>query len=185
MDNQVINDLIFEIEQIKEQLDDEIDNQESIINDSLQEDEPDLDDYYDISYDIYETLFRIFNYKTVVQSELHVQWKEYFHCLYEHCVIDYDSEQFFHFIVKSFDLFTPPEELSPSDPCYDIVRTLKNLFDKLKVEHIHITKQLLTPADYMTYRVERGMKHFQMIQHRNHLITRKNAMEGILKWSKR
>ena len=183
--NQVVDDLVFEIESIKERLDDEINSQESIINESLQEDEPDLDDYHDISYDIYETLFRVFNYKTVVQSELHVKWKEYFHCLYEHCVVDYDSEQFFYFILKSFDLFTAPDDLPPSDPCYHIVHTLQELFDKLKVEHINITRQLLTPTDYMTYRVERGMKHFQMIKHRNHLINHKGAMEGILKWSKR
>jgi hypothetical protein len=167
-DNQVIDNLIFEIEQVKDTMD---------VNEFLQDDEPDLDDYHQITYDIYETLFRVFDYTTTIKTIEHVHWKEYFHCLYEHCVIDYDSEQFFHFILKSFDLFEPPVDLAPADPCYDIVNTLTALFDKLKTEHIQISKQLLTPSDYMKYRIERGTKHFNMIRQRA-------VMESILNWSR-
>ena len=184
-DNPVIDNLVYEFGEMKDHLDDDIDALESEINTSLNEPEADLDEYYDITHDIHEVLFRIFNYKTAVQTDLHVQWKEYFHCLYEHCVIDYDSEQFFHFALKSFDLFEPPTDIDSTDSCYVIVQTLKELFDRLKQEHTRITGHLMTPQKYKEFRLNKGRRHLEMIQTHRSLRQQLDKLDGVLEWSKR
>lgn len=181
VDNPVVDDLVFEIGTIKKQLDEKIEVQESIINNSLIDPCVDMDDYFDITCDIQDTLFVAFNYKDVIKTEEHIQWKEYFNCLYEHCVIDYDSEQMLWFTYKCFDMFEPPVELEFTDPCYIVVKTIKDLFGKLKEEHHNILSQLMPPSEYREYRLERGRIHLEMVQKRDELVRQRDAYETAIK----
>jgi len=181
--NPIINNLIYEIQKMKDQLDVDIEAQEAAINRSLPDPVVDLDDYFGITCEIHEVLFSDFSYKTDIKTDEHIQWKEYFNCLYDHCVIDYDSEQFFHFTLSGFTLFDPPEPLEPGDICYGTVQTLRELFDKLHTEHRRVVSLLKSPSEYMKFRLSKGRSHLDMITRRDHLVRRRNSLVEIIKWS--
>lgn len=181
----IISNMISEIEKIKDHLDEQIENQDTNINESLRDPAVDIGEYLDITYDINDILRSGFSYKTYIKTDEHVKWKEYFNCLVEYCVLDCDTEHFFHYTIKGFDMFEQPEELHCDDPCYDMVNNLKELFIKLKDEHNNILTRLMSPHDYLNFRFDKGRKHREMFRRRDRLFHKRNLLEDVMNWSRR
>jgi hypothetical protein len=154
-DDPVIQNILFDIGKIRGTINESI---KSVTNrlvharSSLRS----VADFNDIKYiDTYEydrvldevgnLLFDEIPYNTIL-TRPHIEWKEYFHGLYDLVVFPYHNDRTHGMIViqesyKYFDVLKKPEPLSLFDPYYARFRNCEDLFNKLKMEH----KKLMMP----------------------------------------
>ena len=108
---------------------------------------PNMRKYDQIVVEISDLLFDDMAYHTLRTKE-HIEWKEYFHGLYELVVFPYQSDrthymQMINEIYKYYDVLKRPETcLEPCDPMYVHVKSCIDLFGRLKNEH----KKCLIPG---------------------------------------
>jgi len=95
--------------------------------------------YEDIADEISHVLFDVIDYNRVTTRQ-QVEWKEYFHGLYEMVIIPYHEDhtyriQMIQEIFKYFDILKEPPPLEPNDPLYVHMSHCRDLFARLKREH--------------------------------------------------
>ena len=114
---------------------------------------PNCKKYDEIVNDISTLLFDDISYNRTTTNE-QIEWKEYFHGLYDLVVFPYHSDkthyiQMVNEIYKYFTVLKPPEKhLEPGDPLYVDIEMCNDLFRHLKVEH----KKMMVPKLFRKFR---------------------------------
>ena len=88
---------------------------------------------------IAQELFDLFNWNRV-RTHLHVEWKEYFHMMYD--LLVYDIDDYDHTtevlmaraVIEYHDFLERPDNVPYSDPMYSIISSIDSLFRDLKRE---------------------------------------------------
>ena len=133
--NTIIEDVIFEIVQLKDKLEKEVDDIKSdyeftqkIKNTKCQNFS---NKFWRLTDEISTELFDEFSYSDAATTEGEVEWKEYFHCVYD-VVIPDDGEIYNHHIWNM--LPQPPNDLDNTHNCWPIIKSIRRKFEYLKIE---------------------------------------------------
>lgn len=100
----------------------------------------DMKQYNRILKDLSNQLFDVF-LRSLITNEYQAEWKEYFHSVYELCVIDaHQLDSLFLSVVlkdtyKYWDLIPQPCKLKQTDKLYPLVSNILELFYDLRYEH--------------------------------------------------
>jgi hypothetical protein len=134
--NTVIENAIFEIEQLRHKVSIEIGDlqEEYKILKKIKDAEVYSNrsqKFYNIIDDISTELFDDFLYSESIETDGQVEWKEYFHCLYDAVVPD-DREPYDKLIWTIVP--SPPKELDTNDKMYPLVTSIKRKFEALRKE---------------------------------------------------
>jgi len=103
---------------------------------------PNTSRYNQIIDELSELLFDEITYSRIVTC-LHVEWKEYFHSLYDLVVIAHHHDRT-HYIqminetYKYYGALEKPAALSPRDSLYVDFKSCEDLLEKLKQEHARL-----------------------------------------------
>jgi cell shape-determining protein MreC len=139
-----------------------------------------------------EELFELFNWNRI-RTSLHVEWKEYFHMLYE--ILVYDEGDYDYSIkvimaravVEYHDYMEPPERVPYNDPMFAIISSIDSLFRDLKREQAIVAERLSDLKDVL-----RAMKRkstdiqcelVEMQKHVRELERDNKKYAQILRWS--
>lgn len=147
--NPILCNVIFDIERENRELDSKI----HILNTRIRNYSRNLNDLHDfktikvpntsryneIIDEVSDLLFDEITY-SLITTNLHVEWKEYFHSLYDLVVFSHHHDRT-HYIqminetYKYYGALEKPAALSPMDPLYVMFKSCEDLFEKLKQEH--------------------------------------------------
>ena len=100
----------------------------------------DMKRYNRILKDLSNQLFDVF-LRSLITNEYQAEWKEYFHAVYELCVVDsHQLDDMFLSIVlketyKYWELIPQPCKLKQTDKLYPLVSNILELFYDLQYEH--------------------------------------------------
>lgn len=180
----IIENVIFEADQIRNQLEDELclhfGKKPKRVSRKI-----DMKGYNAIVGSISTELFDVFTYPDMIRTPEHVQWKEYFHTLYEFIVVDGEESDYLVLdTIKHHNEIEPPQPLEHNDPCYPTVTYINNLFKSLKAEqermasHVCIKKDVEEGVDY-------GMRMLGWTQEWTAIHDRLSVYNRILDWSMR
>lgn len=133
--NVVIENVIFEVDQLKERIEKEIEDlhedfkfTQKIKNSKVQNFS---NKFWKLTAEISSELFDDFSYSGVTTTDGEVEWKEYFHTVYDAVVPD-DTQVYIH---QVWDVLPePPCKLDINNRCWSLVRRIQNKFDQLKIE---------------------------------------------------
>ena len=134
--NTVIENVIFEVDQKKDQLLVEIadlcDEYKSIQKTKNKKAAKNTSEMFDdIVFEISSKLFDSLTYSDIIHTNDEVDWKEYFHCVYD-CVVPDENTPYNHGL---WDVLPEqPKELDDDSPCKTIINDIKEGFEKLKSE---------------------------------------------------
>lgn len=133
--NVVIENVLFEVDQLKDSLKIEIDDlvEEYKLLQKIKNNEVlKLSNKFEkIMSEISKELFDEFTYSGAVNTFEDVEWKEYFHCVYDVVIPDETST----FNPRTWEtLPDPPKELDKNSGSWSIINSIKRKFDALKVE---------------------------------------------------
>jgi len=100
-----------------------------------------IGEYHNCMKNLSDELFDSFTINTLKSNE-HVEWKEYFHSLYDLIVIDikgYNDNSVAIVLLKElykyWDTFEEPKILKPTDTLYPLVESIRQYFKNLKSIH--------------------------------------------------
>ncbi len=167
--NPILLNVIFDIECENRNLDFEID----VLNTRIRNCNKNLIDLHDfktikipntsrynqIIDELSDILFDEITY-SLLTTNLHVEWKEYFHSLYDLVVFAHHHDRT-HYIqminetYKYYGALEKPAALSPGDPLYVEFKSCEVLFEKLKQEHA----KLLVPRLFKKIK-----RHFEILK---------------------
>ncbi len=151
---------------------------------------PDTTEYDKVVDQISNLLFDDMSYDMITTHE-QLEWKEYFHGLYDMVIFPYHSDrthyiQMINELYKYFNILKPPEkQLLPGDPLYIDVMTCRELFRKLKVEH----KRMVVPKLFKKMKksveeqVRRRLQHKKLELKLKKLVNLRSECLEMLKWS--
>jgi enoyl-[acyl-carrier-protein] reductase (NADH) len=130
-----IEHVIFEVDQLKDRLEKEIEDlqedfkfTQKIKNSKVQNFS---NKFWKLTEEISAELFDDFSYSGVASTDGEVEWKEYFHTVYDAVVPD-DRQVYIH---QVWDVLPePPCELDSNNRCWPLMRSIQNKFDQLKIE---------------------------------------------------
>ncbi|MDB4588357.1 hypothetical protein N9095_00095 [bacterium] len=133
--NIVIENVLFEVDQLKDSLKIEIDDlveEYKLLQKIKNKEVLKLSEKFEkIMSEISKELFDEFTYADSINTFEDVEWKEYFHCVYDIVIPDETST----FNPRAWEtLPDPPEELDTNSDSWSIVNSIKRKFDALKVE---------------------------------------------------
>jgi len=146
--------------------------------------------YDDIIDQLSDTLFDDMTYGKITTPE-QIEWKEYFHGLYELVVFQQPSDRTQHLqmindIYKYYDVLEPPKtELGPNDPLYVDVKHCQDLFKKLKNEH----KKMLIPKlfkkmkQHVKKQIDKRIKLRGTYMEIEKLYRQRNECEKLIQWA--
>ena len=141
----LLNDTILKIRRLQKQLEDAQKNL-GRLSEFKTIKLPDMRTYDRVVDQISELLFDDMDFERI-NTQLQIEWKEYFHGLYDLVIFPYQRDhthyiQMVNELYKYFDVLRPPStQLEPQDPLYVDTKTCIDLFRKLKIEH----KKILVP----------------------------------------
>ena len=178
--NVVIENVIFEVDQLKDILKIEIDdlNEEYKILQKIKNKKVlKLSEKFEkIVSEISKELFDDFTYVDSINTFEEVEWKEYFHCLYDHMIPDETSP----FNPRTWEtLPVPPKELDSKSKCWSIVNSLKRKFDALKNEG----HRLESPSEIFESQKQLGK---ELLTLKKEIATKNEVLETyyrIIEWS--
>ena len=148
---------------------------------------PNIGDYHKALDNLSDVLFDIFEFDST-QSPLVVEWKEYFHGLYDLVVIPNHHDKTLNKIMinelyKYYTILKPPKEPIPQ---VEIIDRIQILFRKLKDEH----KKLLIPRfekklmRSFEYSKVRRLEHMKREAELKVLESTQEMYNKILEWTK-
>jgi glutaredoxin 2 len=148
---------------------------------------PDIKNYHDALDNLSDILFDIFDYDPK-HSPLVIEWKEYFHGLYDLVVIPNHHDKTLNKIMinelyKYYTVLKPPKEPNPP---VEIVDRIQSLFRRLKDEH----KKLLIPRfekkllRSFQYSKVRRLEHMKREEELKVLESTQTMYNKILEWTK-
>jgi hypothetical protein len=143
-----------------------------------------------VADEISNLLFDDMSYDTITTPE-QLEWKEYFHGLYDMVIFPYHSDrthyiQMINELYKYFNILKPPEkQLVPGDPLYVDVRTCQELFKKLKTEHkkMMVRKLFKKMKKNVEEQVRRRLQHKKLELKLKKLAELRSDCLEMLKWS--
>lgn len=177
----VIENIIFEVDQLRSKLKLEIED--------LQEDykfaqkvknrkvySGTSDEFNNIVDVISTKLFDQFTYTDRIKSSEHIEWKEYFHCLYE--IVIPDEYQLYN---KKMWFTVPeaPKELDHNDSCWPLIKSISDDFEKLKSEG----RKSFTLKRNLKIQVKLGI---ELLEIKNEIVAKSKILEmynRIIEWS--
>jgi len=176
--NMVIENVIFEIDQLKDQMIAEIDdlNEEYAFLQKIKNKEAtkNISEKFDeLVLKISSKLFDSFSYSDVIGTDEAVDWKEYLHSVYD-CVVPEEKTPYNHRVWEI--LPEQPKELAHDSPCWAIVNDIKESFEKLKAEGC-------TLGD--TLEVQKSMGK-ELVSLKNQIVAKNKILDvyyRILNWS--
>jgi len=179
--NMVIENVIFEVDQLKTKVEKEIEdlqedykflqkvkNKQSYSNVSQK--------FYDLIEYISKELFDDFTYSESTTSHEEVEWKEYFHCVYEHVVPDATqphNNRIWEILPE------PPTDLNMNYTRWPLINSIKNNFVRLKVE----SKKSQSLKEVLHTQINLGKEMFFL---RNEIIEKSKTLSTyyrIIEWS--
>ena len=180
----VIENVIFEAEQIRNNLEDEL-----VLHHGRKprRGTPNFEFkfYNELMGTISTQLFDVFTYEDLITTREHVVWKEYFQTLYEFTVIDMnDSFYLLSSTLKHYDELEEPPMVDYNDPCYSNINYINNLFMSLRAEQEVLATQLTMKSDFDTG-VDFGMKRLGWTQEWKAIHDRLDVYTRIIEWSLR
>ena len=182
-DAPVIENIILEIDQLRNNLEDELVLLVIELRNLGNKDRlPNMEEYADIAREIERILFDEFTYEGVVTTEAHVHWKEYFHSLHEFVVIDPGEPEMLAGVTAYYDAIPRPKPLEPTDPCFPMVYDLLELFETLKELH---DKGIVNIATRHNTMVENGLKKLTNIKRQREVKAKLELYNAIIEWSLR
>ena len=155
----VIQNVLFDLQKMIHETGETIRNKTKkiqYIRKNLYNDTPPLPNckkYDQIVNDISTLLFDDISYNRITTVE-QIEWKEYFHGLYDLVVFPYHSDKTHYIqmvseIYKYYTVLKPPEKhLDPQDPLYVDIEMCNDLFRHLKIEH----KKMMVPKLFRKFR---------------------------------
>ena len=133
--NVEIMDVIFEVDQLREKvlmklsdLEDDFQFTQKVKNSKPQNFS---EKFWNLNDQISVELFDKFNYSDAITTDEEVEWKEYFHCLYDAIIPD-EGEFYNHSVWDA--LPEPPKDLDTNYPCWYMIQNIRRNFDQLKIE---------------------------------------------------
>jgi hypothetical protein len=141
-----------------------------------------LDDVSDFLFDVL-TYDRISNHRQMA-------WKEYFHGLYE-LVVSPDNTDRTHSMqmvqetIKYFNVLKKPNALPEDDPLFTDIRTCRDLFRRLQIEH----EKLKIPDFYkkinkhLKLHTHKRVQYMDMEKKIRSLLNLRNECTEMLRWS--
>jgi hypothetical protein len=138
-------------------------------------------------------LFEDFSWNKI-RNKHQVDWKEYFHNLYDLIIADYDSDHASNLIVAReiinyHNVIQEPDELVFSDRLYPIISNIKSLFNRLKTEQRKTADKLSSMKSivYNTHKVSTEIQ-YDIIEWQSAIrkLERENDLYNeIINWSTR
>ena len=148
-----IEHVIFEVDQLKDRLEKEIEDlqedfkfTQKIKNSKVQNFS---NKFWKLIEEISTELFDEFSYSNVVTSDEDVEWKEYFHTVYDAVVPD-ETQVYVHQVWDA--LPQPPNDLDNTHGTWPLIRSIQNKFDQLKIEGGKVD----TLTDILNYQTNLG-----------------------------
>jgi hypothetical protein len=118
-----------------------------------------------------------------------MEWKEYFHALYDLVVVPYDGDNTVYKILinelyKYYQILKPPRPLSRP---VEIVDRVQSLFNQLKKEHKKMIIPRLTKKmnKNMEFSKARRLEHLRAYDKLEFLETRRTIFNKILEWTEK
>jgi len=147
---------------------------------------PDMYKYDIIVDEISTLLFDTMTYDTI-KTHHQIEWKEYFHGLYDLVVIPYHNDKT-HYIqmiqetFKYFDILNIPSPILPSDPLYVNIETCRILFNRLKEEHkkMKVSKLIKKLKNHVHGQIKKRTSITQMVYDLNELYKKRRECTEIL-----
>lgn len=177
----VVENVIFEVDQLRHKLEEDIEK-----HNSLKPRYPKIK--YDTSrYDAYVNeignyLFDHFTYDRSITTDAHIQWKEYFHTLYEFVVIDYSEIHAVGSRYQYYNKINSPDMVANDDKNYHIINYINNLFKSLEIEH-EILLESTSIQDYHNDHLKHGRELFEWIREKRKMEDALEKYEDIINWS--
>jgi len=191
----VIQNILFDVQKLIHETDDTIRNMKKKINYMVKNlynnTTPQVSNshkYDKIVNTISTILFDDISYNRITTVE-QIEWKEYFHGLYDLVVFPYQSDkthyvQMVSEIYKYYTVLKPPEKhLDPRDPLYVDVEMCNDLFRHLKAEH----KKMMVPKLFRKFRkivesqVNKRVKLQKMTLELKNLYKLQNSLKNLEK----
>lgn len=152
---------------------------------------PDMDEYEGLTNQYADILFDRITYDKMT-TRVQMEWKEYFHGLYDLVVFPYISDrthfiQMVNEIYKYFNALKPPEkQLEPGDPLYVDTTACMDLIHKMKSEYKSMmTKRLSTKLNkHIQAQVNKRYKHRMLELRIESLIRVRDDCNELIKWEK-
>jgi len=196
-DNQIVKNIMFDIDKANFELGHKNTKQilklEAISN-STRSFKPRVDTskYNRILEDLSGDLFDVFR-KSLIKTELHAEWKEYFHCLYDLIVIDAERLDPLYLTIvlketyKYWNTLPVPETPKQSDKLYSLIFSIRELFNDLEDEHFRLTddglsKNLVAHLANNTEKSRECCKLNNQIRENEKVL---DIYQEILQWSKK
>ncbi len=139
-----VENVLFDVNLALKEINEEIDSKQKLYNETKSKlvksraPEWDMTEYHFYVDLISAALFDTFIYK-ILETPTHIAWKEYFHAMYESCVITTDDTVCWQILIntcfQNFDLFKVPEMPPQDDRYFRLILYIRDLFDHLKGLH--------------------------------------------------
>lgn len=177
----VVENVIFEVDQMRRKLEEDIEKHNSLkpVYPKIKYDVTRYDTYVD---EIGTYLFDYFTYDHSITTDAHVQWKEYFHTLYEFVVVDYREIHSVGSRYQYYDKINKPTMVPTSDVNYHTINYINNLFTSLESEH-EILLESTSIQDYHTDYLKHGRELFEWICEKRKMEDTLEKYEDIINWS--
>jgi hypothetical protein len=132
--------------------------------------------FNNISRKISKELFDDFSYYDVKTTDEEIEWKEYFHCIYDYLIPE-DKQPFNN---RVWEILPPkPPELDTNSPNRYIVNSIKHNFEKLRIEG----ETLKTLDDILKEQTLLGKELIFLRKEIYQLNTTMDVYDRIIKWS--
>ncbi len=148
-----IEDVIFEVDQLRDRLEKEIEDlqedlkfTQKIKNSKVQNFS---NRFWKLTEEISTELFDEFSYSDVATTDGEVEWKEYFHSVYD-TVVPEESQIYVHQVWGV--LPQPPKNLDNTHGTWPLIRSIRRKFDQLKIEGGKVD----TLTDVLSYQTNLG-----------------------------
>ena len=149
---------------------------------------PNMNKYDTIVEEISTLLFDDMEY-SIIQTHHQIEWKEYFHGLYDLVIIPYHHDKT-HYVqmiqetLKYFNFLKPPSPIEITDPLYPKIETCRVLFNKLKEEHDHmrIPKLMKKLKNHVQIQIKKRTNLAKMINDLNEMYKKRHECTEILRW---
>lgn len=177
----VVENVIFEVDQLRHKLEEDIEK-----HNSLKPRHPRIK-YNTLNYDTYVDeigayLFDHFTYNDSITTDAHLQWKEYFHTLYEFVVIDNREIHAVGSRYHYYNKINRPDMVPDDDVNYHTINYINNLFKSLEAEH-KILLEGTSIQDYHDDHLKYGRELFEWIQEKRRMEDILEKYEDIINWS--
>ena len=179
--NTVIENVIFEVEQSRQMMIIEVDDlQEEYKLLKKIKDREMCSNYsqkfYNIIDDISTELFDDFLHSENIETDIQVEWKEYFHCVYD-AVVPVECEPYNKLIWTIIP--SPPKDLDTNDKLYPLVTSIKRKFDALRKEGDNFKSQ----KEILETQMRHGKELLRIKLENREKLKMLSLYDRIIKWS--